>query len=62
VERFILIAKYHDLGKLQISSNIILKPDALTEEVADAIEELKRNAGTQFDPVLVEKFVGMLSK
>ncbi|MBN4056568.1 hypothetical protein JYT98_00665 [bacterium AH-315-K05] len=47
---------------MQISSNIILKPDALTEEVADAIEELKRNAGTQFDPVLVEKFVGMLSK
>jgi HD-GYP domain-containing protein (c-di-GMP phosphodiesterase class II) len=138
-EQLILVAKYHDLGKLQVLSNIILKPGApneeewesikrhcevgyriisstmANEEVAgailehherwdgagypreikgtrimflarvfsimdaydimtngapykgaisevDAIEELKRNAGTQFDPVLVEKFVGMLSK
>ena len=34
-----------------------IKPAAITERLHSAIGELKNNAGTQFDPKLVEAFI-----
>jgi putative nucleotidyltransferase with HDIG domain len=34
-----------------------IKPAAITERLHSAIEELKNNSGTQFDPKLVEAFI-----
>lgn len=47
-----LLAVLHDIGKVGIDDRIYRK--AMTME--DAIEEIRKDAGTQFDPQVVEVF------
>ena len=55
ISRIVLIVDAYD-----VMTNKRAYKAAISKE--DAIKELKRCAGTQFDPKLVEKFVGIISK
>lgn len=60
IDELPLLSTLHDIGKIAISEEILTNGRKLTEK--EAIKELKRCSGTQFDPKLVDVFIGILSK
>ncbi len=47
-----LVAMLHDIGNISIDKDILIKTEKLTED-----EEIIRNKGTQFDPLLADIFI-----
>lgn len=47
----------HDIGKIGVREGVLNKPEKLTDE---AIEELRKNKGRQFDPEIVDAFIQIL--
>jgi HD-GYP domain-containing protein (c-di-GMP phosphodiesterase class II) len=71
IENIRVASLLHDIGKIEISSDLITKAASLTavtdrpyragKPLWQAVEELEKGAGTQFDPEVVEAFKKVLA-